>query len=72
MYKKYEILRDEKKLTNYQVSKLLNIPYSTLSDWKNSKYTPKLDKLKKIADYFGVDINYFLENNSSNNEKSGK
>lgn len=61
MYKKYENLRDNQKLTNYQVSKLLNIPYSTLSDWKNGKYTPKLDKIKKIADFFGVDINYFLE-----------
>lgn len=31
------------------------------SDWKSGKSKPKVDKLKKIADYFGVTIEYFLE-----------
>ncbi|MBQ9065245.1 MAG: helix-turn-helix transcriptional regulator, partial [Blautia sp.] len=29
---------------------------ATLSSWKSGKYTPKIDKLKKLADYFGVPI----------------
>lgn len=34
---------------------------STFTDWKNGRSEPKLEKLKKIADYFGVSIEYFLE-----------
>lgn len=29
--------------------------------WKQGKYTPKLDKLVKIAAYFKVPIEYFLD-----------
>ena len=32
----------------------------TLSDWKNGKSTPKQDKLMKIADYFGVSLDYLM------------
>lgn len=32
----------------------------TLSDWKNGKSTPKQDKLMKIADYFGVTVEYLM------------
>lgn len=46
--------------TAYQVSKDTGISTATLSSWKNGDYTPKLDKLKILADYFGVSIEYFL------------
>ena len=55
-YEKYEALRNERKLTNYQVSEGTGISQATLSEWKNGKYTPKLDKLKKIANFFGVPL----------------
>ena len=60
MYKKYSKLRDEKGLTDYKVSKDTGIPTATLSSWKNNVYTPKVDKLKILADYFGVTIEHFL------------
>lgn len=31
------------------------------SDWKSGKSCPKADKIKKLADYFGVSIEYFLK-----------
>lgn len=61
MYKKYAALRDEKGVTDYKVSVKTGITKSTFSDWKSGRSEPKLDKLKKIADYFGVSINYFLD-----------
>ena len=61
MYKKYAALRDEKGYTDYEVSKNTGVPTSTLTNWKYGRYTPKVDKLKKIADYFGKPIEYFLE-----------
>ena len=61
MYKKYEKLRDEKGLTDYRVSKDCGITKSTFSDWKTGRSNPKLEKLKAIAEYFGVPIEYFIE-----------
>lgn len=61
MYQKYARLRDSRGLTDYQVAKDLNIPKSSISSWKHGVYTPKADKLKKIADYFGVSLDYLVE-----------
>ena len=60
-YKKYSELRDSKAVTDYEVSKRTKVPTSTLSNWKAGRYIPKSDKIKRIADYFGVSIEYFLE-----------
>lgn len=61
MYKKYAKLRDKKGVTDYEVSKITGVSTSTLTNWKYGRYTPKVDKLKILADYFGVSIEYFLE-----------
>lgn len=56
MYEKYAKLRDEKGVTDYAVAKATGIGASTFSDWKSERSEPKIDKLKKIAEYFGVTI----------------
>ena len=40
------------------VSKATGIPASTFSDWKKGKSAPKAEKLQKIADFFGVTVEY--------------
>lgn len=60
-YAKYAKLREAKGVTDYEVAKNTEIPTSTLSNWKSGRYVPKVDKIKKIADYFGVKIEDFLE-----------
>jgi len=60
MYSKYANLRDKKGVNDLTVSKETGILPSTLSDWKAGRYTPKVDKLKKLADYFGVKIEDLL------------
>lgn len=61
MYEKYVELRDSKGISDYRVSEETGITKSTFSDWKNGRSSPKIEKLKILADYFGVDINYFIE-----------
>lgn len=61
MYAKFERLLKERNLTPYRVSLDTGIAQSTLSDWKSGRSKPKVDKLKILADYFGVPIEYFLE-----------
>lgn len=61
MYEKFADLLDKSNKTAYRVSKDTGIAQSVLSDWKTGRSKPKMDKLKILADYFGVSIEYFLE-----------
>lgn len=60
MYEVYSRLRDERGFTDYRVAKETGIATSTLAAWKSGYYTPKIDKLAKIAQLFGVPVSYFL------------
>ncbi len=66
-YSKFKDLLDAKGVSSYTVSKATHISQSVLSDWKNGKSTPKLDKIQKIADYFGVSTSYFMEEGENAN-----
>ena len=59
MYEKFEALLKKYGVTAYRVSKETGVTTATLTSWKQGKYTPKREKLQKIADYFGVTVEYF-------------
>ena len=61
LYEKFAELLVKNNKTAYAVAKETGIAQSIFSDWKNGRSTPKVDKLQKLADYFGVSIQYFLE-----------
>ena len=61
VYKKFEELLLKTNKTIYRVSADTGISTTTLYDWRDGRSTPKVDKLKILADYFGVSIEYFLE-----------
>lgn len=56
MYAKYVELRDAKGCKDSDVSKATGIPQATFSEWKKGKGTPKVNKLIKIADFFGITL----------------
>lgn len=60
MYEIFSKLLQKYGVTAYKVSKATGVSQSTLSDWKKGRITPKSDSLKKIADYFGVTVDYIL------------
>lgn len=62
MYKIYCRLRDAKGVKDADVARETKIIKSTFTDWKNGRSTPKIDKLQKIADYFGVTTDYLMGN----------
>lgn len=59
-YQAFERLLKEYQVTVYRVAKDTEIPASTFTDWKKGRSVPKLDKLKKIADYFHVPIEMLI------------
>lgn len=44
----------------------LNVPFSTVSDWKHGKKMPRSGALQKIADHYNVNISYLTNDNSGN------
>lgn len=60
MYDIFEKLCETNKVTPYRVCKETGITTATISNWKAGRYIPKQDKMQKIADYFGVTLDYLL------------
>lgn len=60
MYSIFEHLLQKYGVSTYKVSKETGIAQSVFSAWKNGVSTPKQDKMKKIADYFGVTVDYLM------------
>ena len=69
MYEIFEKLCDLHGVTPYKIYKETGIARSTLSDWKKGKSTPKQDKLKLIADFFKVSVDYLMTGNESDNKE---
>ena len=60
MYSKFEKLMLEKGLSANRIAKEAGINAPSLTYWKQGKYTPSLKTLQKLAEYFGVSVDYFL------------
>ena len=58
MYEIFEKLCCENGVTPYKVSKATGISRTTFSEWKQGKYELKQDKLKRLAEYFNVSVEY--------------
>lgn len=70
MYEIFERLLNQAGITAYRVSKETGIGASTFSDWKKGRSTPKQEKLQKIADYFGVSVDYLMTGKNSSPDKA--
>ena len=60
MYSVFEKLLKDRGITAYKVAKDTGVTTATLSSWKTGRYEPKPEKLKIIADYFGVSLDYLM------------
>lgn len=60
MYDDYAALRDARAMTDADVERETGVRRQTLSDWKAGRYTPKVDKLAKIAKLFHVPLEQLI------------
>ncbi len=69
MYEIFEELCKQKGVTPYRVCKETGITTATISNWKAGRYSPKADKMQKIADFFGVSLDYLMSREEKRGEK---
>ena len=61
IFERIEELRKTIGISQGKLEKELGFSNGSISKWKNS--TPKSDRLQKLADYFGVSIEYLMTGN---------
>lgn len=60
MYEIFEQLLQKYGVTAYKVSKETGVTQTSLSNWKSGRNTPSTKTLQRIADYFGVTVDYLM------------
>lgn len=48
------------------ICEILDIPYTTLSDWLNAKKYPRIDKIEILANYFKIEKSDLIEEKEKN------
>lgn len=73
VFERIEKLRKSTGLSQGKLEKELGFSNGSISKWKNS--TPKYERLQKIADYFGVSVDFLMTGNddeSKDNELNSR
>lgn len=58
-------LRKNRSMSQFQLAKTLNIATSTLGMYETNKRKPNMEMLEKLADFFGVSLDYLLGRETS-------
>ena len=53
---------EDKELTNYKIAKDLGVSASTIANYRNGETVPDSEKLKRLANYLGLSLDYLLDN----------
>ena len=56
---KLRLLRKEKRMTQQELADALKIKRATISNYEIGRRSPHLSELRRIAEYFGVGLDYF-------------
>lgn len=65
-------LRKEQNLTQEEIGELCEVGKTTISNWENNITQPPFEIVKRLAQYFGVTIDYllnFTQEDADNMEK---
>ena len=63
--KRLKELRQEAKLSQAELGKIFNKAPSAISMWESGLRQPSVDQTQRIADYFGVSLDYLIGNSQS-------
>ncbi len=65
--KRLKELREEKKLTQEELGKLLNLSKANISKYEAESIQPNLESIEFLADFFNVSVDYLLGRNVKRN-----
>ena len=68
MGKNIQYYLDLNRKTRQEICSALDLKYSTFTDWINANTYPRIDKIEKMANYFGIEKSDLIEERQS--EKS--
>ena len=61
----------EKGINAKELSKALNEPYTTVLSWIKAEYYPRIDKIEKMSDFFGILKSDLIEDKQKQPEPTG-
>lgn len=67
LYERIEQLRKNRKISQGNLEKELGFSNGSISKWRNSN--PTTERLQKIADYFGVSVDYLMTGEEREGDK---
>lgn len=56
-----KLLRTEKKLSQEDISNILNVTRQAYSSWERGEFEPSLETIIKLADFYNVTVDYLVE-----------
>lgn len=65
---KIKELRKRNDITQEKLAEYLNISFQAISKWENGTSLPDIGLLKPLSSFFGVSIDYLLDNENSDEE----
>ena len=69
MAKNLKYFIDRSGKSRRELAQIWGFPYSTLSEWLNAKKYPRIDRIEKMASYFGILKSDLIEDNLSEQKK---
>ena len=52
---------EKNNVNSVEMCRILNVPQSTFSYWLNARTYPRIDKIEKMAAYFGIPKSFLVE-----------
>lgn len=65
-------LRKSRNLSQKEFAEAMNIAQTTYSGYETEQRAPDIETLKKIADYYGVSLDYLCEHETKNVAEFGQ
>lgn len=62
--KKLRDLRQQKNLSQRNLSKIIGVGYTTIANWEVDRNLPNNATILKIANYFNVSVDYLIGNDN--------
>lgn len=58
---KFNALLHDRNVSQKDIASICGVSTSTVSTWSQGQNMPRMDKIEKLANYFGVPKSYFIE-----------